>query len=200
MSAVLFHSKQLKLTKTFAWLLLVATRLPAFLAFTFAGTVFVSCLASSTVAAVPIENRASGFEAGLTNLISTESRLSEDAVRENVLPVYDVASDDAVAARGAANTVTVGRWMSQAELKAMQTTGRVQESVNAGVTSVSLPANPAAYGAARAGDVFVRFDVPRSAIGAADGTWGKIFGPNSIFGPIKGITEMPPATNIVVVP
>jgi hypothetical protein len=104
------------------------------------------------------------------------------------------------AARGAASTVTVGRWMSQAELKAMQTTGRVQESFNAGVTSVTLPANPAAYGAARAGDVFVRFDVPQSAIGAADGAWGKIFGPNSIFGPIKGITEMPPATNIVVSP
>lgn len=108
--------------------------------------------------------------------------------------------EDGGAASAARNTVTVGRWMSQAELKAMQATGRVQESFNAGVTSVTLPANPSAYGAARAGDVFVRFDVPQSAIGAADGTWGKIFGPSSIFGPIKGITEMPPATNIVVSP
>ena len=111
-----------------------------------------------------------------------------------------IASEGVGAARGAASTVTVGRWMSQAELKAMQATGRVQESFNAGVTSVTLPANPAAYGAARAGDVFVRFDVPQSAIGAADGYWAKIFGPNSIFGPVKGITEMPPATNILVGP
>lgn len=103
-----------------------------------------------------------------------------------------------LAAKGAETTVTVGRWMSQVELKAMQATGRVQESYNAGVTSVSLPANSAAYGAAPAGDVFVQFDVPRSAIGAADGIWAKIFGPNSIFGPAKGITEMPPATNIEV--
>ena len=98
------------------------------------------------------------------------------------------------------STVTVGRWMSQAELKAMQATGRVQESFNVGITSVTLPPNAAAYGAAPAGDVFVQFGVPRSAIGASDGVWGKIFGPNSIFGPVRGITEMPPTTNIVVSP
>ncbi len=80
----------------------------------------------------------------------------------------------------------------------MQATGRVQESFNNGVTSVTLPPNPAAYANAPAGDVFVQFDVPPSAIGASDGVWGKIFGPNSIFGPVKGITQMPPATNIVV--
>lgn len=80
----------------------------------------------------------------------------------------------------------------------MQATGRVQESFNNGVTSVTLPPNPAAYTNAPGGDVFVQFDVPPSAIGASDGVWGKIFGPNSIFGPVKGITQMPPATNIVV--
>jgi hypothetical protein len=30
-----------------------------------------------------------------------------------------------------------------------------------------------------------------------DGVTGKIFGPNSIFGPKLGITEMPEATNIL---
>jgi hypothetical protein len=104
------------------------------------------------------------------------------------------------AAEGAANTVTVGRWMSQAELSGMQDTGLVQESFNNGITSVSMPPNPGAYLAAPEGDVFVQFDVPQSAIGASDGTWAKIFGPNSIFGPVKGITQMPPATNLVVGP
>jgi hypothetical protein len=58
--------------------------------------------------------------------------------------------------------------------------------------------NPAAYTNAPSGDIFVQFDVPQSAIGASDGVWGKIFGPNSIFGPVKGITQMPPATYSVV--
>lgn len=108
------------------------------------------------------------------------------------------AAPEEIEAEGAADTVTVGRWMSQSELDAMQETGQVQESFNNGVTSVSLPPDPAAYTNAPAGDVFVQFDVPQSAIGASDGTWAKIYGPNSIFGPIRGITEMPPATNIVV--
>lgn len=101
-----------------------------------------------------------------------------------------------LSSRGA--SVTVGRWMSQAELKAMRATGRVQESYNSGVTSVTRPPNAGAYRAAPPGDVFVRFDVPQSAIGAADGVWAKIFGPNSIFGRARGVKEMPPATNIVV--
>jgi hypothetical protein len=104
------------------------------------------------------------------------------------------------AAEGAADTVTVGRWMSQSELDAMQETGQVQESLNNGVTSVTLPPNPAAYTNAPPGDVFVQFDVPQSPIGASDGVWGKIYGPNSIFGPIRGITEMPPAATNIVVP
>ncbi len=50
----------------------------------------------------------------------------------------------------------------------MQATGRVQESFNNGVTSVTLPPNPAAYTNASAGDVFVQFDVLQSAIGASE--------------------------------
>ena len=49
--------------------------------------------------------------------------------------------------------------MSEAELDGVQATGRVQQSFNNGVTSVTLPPNPAAYTNAQAGDVFVQFDV-----------------------------------------
>ena len=95
-------------------------------------------------------------------------------------------------------TVTVGRVMSTAELEAMQSTGLVQQSLNRGVTSVTIPPNPSLYRAGPAGDIFVQFDVPQTAINALARGVGKIYGPNSIFGPAKGITSMPPATNIVV--
>lgn len=110
-------------------------------------------------------------------------------------PLADALVAEEIAA---ADTVTVGRVMSQAELDAMTETGQVQESFNNGVTSVTLPPSPTAYAAGPSGDVFVQFDVPESSIGASDGTVAKIYGPNSIFGPVKGITQMPPATNIVV--
>lgn len=111
-------------------------------------------------------------------------------------PFADALVAEEIAASEA--TVTVGRVMSQTELDAMQETGMVQESFNNGVTSVTLPPNPTAYAAGPQEDIFVQFDVPQSSIGAADGTVAKIYGPNSIFGPAKGITQMPPATNIVV--
>ncbi len=110
-----------------------------------------------------------------------------------------VAAETAGAA-ATEGTVTVGRFMSPNELSAMQETGLVQESFNNGVTSVTLPPNPGGYLAAPSGDVFVQFDVPESAIGAGPGSTGvaKIYGPNSIFGPRLGITQMPPAFNITV--
>ena len=80
----------------------------------------------------------------------------------------------------------------------MRSTGLVQESRNGGVTSVTLPPNPNLYRAGPGGDMFVQFDVPNSAINASGSGIGKIYGPNSIFGPAKGITSMPPATNIIV--
>jgi hypothetical protein len=95
-------------------------------------------------------------------------------------------------------TTTVGRWMSQSELEAMQATGRVQESFGNGVTSVTVPPNPTLYRAAPTGDIFTQFDVPASSLRAVGSDTGKIYGPNSIFGPRLGITEMPPATNIRV--
>jgi hypothetical protein len=44
------------------------------------------------------------------------------------------------------------------------------------------------------------FDVPVSAIGTEPGITGdaKFYGPNSVFGPRLGITQMPPAFNITV--
>jgi RHS repeat-associated protein len=94
--------------------------------------------------------------------------------------------------------VRVGRFMSPNELAAMRSSGLVQESWNGGVTSVSLPANPGTYRAAPTGDVYVEFDVPASAIRAADGSTGKIYSPNSIPGRALGVTELPPATRIVI--
>jgi uncharacterized protein RhaS with RHS repeats len=103
-----------------------------------------------------------------------------------------------VLGRTTAEAITVGRIMSQEELSAMRASGLLQESRNGGVTSVTLPPNPDLYRAGPSGDVFVQFDVPKSAINAAGNGVAKIYGPNSIFGPAKGITSMPPVTNIIV--
>jgi hypothetical protein len=95
-------------------------------------------------------------------------------------------------------TTTVGRFMSRAELDKMLATGRVQESTGKGITSVTFPPNPSLYRAGPKGDTFVQFDVPLSAVRATGTGTGKIYGPNSVFGPHFGITEMPRATNILV--
>ena len=92
---------------------------------------------------------------------------------------------------------TVGRWMSQTEYEAMVNTGRIQESTLNGITSVTSPPNVEAWLSQTEGTHFVQFDVPSSAVRASDGLTAKIYGPNSIFGPKLGITEMPPATNII---
>lgn len=76
-------------------------RLAAILALVLGLTLLAAPPASATVA-VPAENRASGSAAGLTTLVGVEARLSEDAVRENAVLAYDLASDDAVAARAGA--------------------------------------------------------------------------------------------------
>lgn len=90
----------------------------------------------------------------------------------------------------------VGRWMSRSEHEAMVATGRVQESMLNGVTSVSRPGDPAAWIRQSGGARYVEFDVPASALHGA-GSNSKIYGPNSIFGPKLGIAEMPSASNIV---
>lgn len=45
--------------------------------------------------------------------------------------------------------------------------------------------------------LLVEFNIPANALRASDGVTGKIFGPNSIFGPKLGISEMPTATEIL---
>jgi hypothetical protein len=65
------------------------------------GLTLLAAPPASVAVAAHAENRASGSAAGLTTLIEIEARLSEEAVRENVSSGYDLASDDAVAARGA---------------------------------------------------------------------------------------------------
>jgi RHS repeat-associated protein len=97
----------------------------------------------------------------------------------------------------AVEMVTVGRWMSDSEMSAMINSGRVQESTLNGVTSVSSPPNPGAWVRQTTAPNYVQFNVPASAVRPTGSANAKIYGPNSIFGPRLGITEMPRATNIV---
>lgn len=92
--------------------------------------------------------------------------------------------------------VRVGRWMSEAEHNAMVATGRVQESTLNGVTSVSSPPNASAWIRQTTAPRYVEFDVPAGAVRPGVSPNAKIYGPNSIFGPRLGISEMPPALNI----
>jgi len=66
-----------------------------------AGLVPVATAVAMAAIASYGENRASGSASDLTTRIQSEARLSEDAVRENAALGYDLASDDAGAARGA---------------------------------------------------------------------------------------------------
>src|SRR5687768_301914 len=64
------------------------------------GLTLLAAAPASAAVAASIENRASGLQSGSNNLVGTELRLSEEAVRKKVALAYDLASDDAVAARG----------------------------------------------------------------------------------------------------
>lgn len=92
--------------------------------------------------------------------------------------------------------ITVGRWMSQYELDYMLTHGRMLESKLGGVTSVSIPPDPIAWKSLDPNSIFTIFDVPSTSVGGIGNGWGKIWGPNSIFGQGGRITEMPTATKI----
>jgi len=74
-------------------------RLAAILALVLGLTLLAAPPASAAVAA-HAENRASGSATAPDNLIGIEAQLSERSVRENIALDYDIASDDAVAARG----------------------------------------------------------------------------------------------------
>ena len=79
----------------------------------------------------------------------------------------------------AANSVRVGRWMSQAEYQAMRETGRLQEGAG-GSTSVATGGSGSFAKQAPAGSVYVEFTVPRASLlqgGQAD--WFKAVGPGA---------------------
>lgn len=107
------------------------------------------------------------------------------------------AADDVVN-----STTHVGRWMSEKEYKLMLKSGKVQMS-QGNMTHVTIPANPAAFKAAKPGSIFVEFDVPLNSVvpGGKQG-WGIIPGEGSIYDKLsiqKGLKgfSMPPATNII---
>jgi hypothetical protein len=98
--------------------------------------------------------------------------------------------------------------MSNAELGAMQSSGRVQAPLNnAGVTHVTVPPNLQGFTPQPGSDsVFVEFDVPTDQLNIHDPTqgWGRVFGPGSLearYAARKGLptpSSMPSATNIRV--
>lgn len=102
---------------------------------------------------------------------------------------------------GANNTTRVGRWMSEAEYRAMLNSGRVQESYS-GTTHVANPADATAFiNQAKPGAYYVEFNVPGASLKVTNEGWAKVIGPNSLEGRLaarKGlpIPEMPPATYI----
>lgn len=101
-------------------------------------------------------------------------------------------------------TIRVGRWMSQAEYKKMLETGKVQMSAG-NMTHVTNPPDPSAFKAAKAGSVFVEFNVPtNSVVSGGKAGWGIIPGKGSLYDRYSlksgGIGySMPSVTNITKV-
>lgn len=101
----------------------------------------------------------------------------------------------------AVETSRVGRWMSQTEHDQMKASGMVQESFT-GTTHVAAPADPTSFiNQAKAGQLYVEFDVPSASLKATGEGWSKIVGPNSLEGrlaALKGgpIPQMPRASGI----
>jgi hypothetical protein len=91
--------------------------------------------------------------------------------------------------------------MDPTELQAMQASGRVVES-RLTITSVTSPPNPSAWTPPPGeGRVFATFDVPAESVRVqSPNGWAKIFGPRSFAAKLYGITEMPDALNIEVLP
>lgn len=86
---------------------------------------------------------------------------------ENCRPNGDRADGDSPTNAGSDSgneTTTIGRHMSEDEFNKMTSSGRVQESDNLGVTSVTVRPNPDLYRAAPKGDIFVQFAVPTSSL------------------------------------
>lgn len=106
-----------------------------------------------------------------------------------------------VATAHADDTVTVGRWMGNAEYDKMVGTGFVQESTS-GTTHVAFPANPDTFGRQAApGSLYAEFDVPPTSLKTTGEGVAKIIGPNSLEGRNaarlnRPVPQMPAARNI----
>ena len=103
------------------------------------------------------------------------------------------------------NTISVGRWMSEAEYNKMLDTGKVQMSPNGNTAYVANPANADAFKAAPPSSIYVESDVPKSSVyPAGNSNWGQISGPGSLmdrFNQTKGLPPiggMPNATNVQI--
>ena len=73
----------------------------------------------------------------------------------------------------------------------MQSTGRVQTGAG-GVHRVAFPADPNAYKAAPAGDVFATYDVPSCSLKpAGTDAWRQIVGPDSVQGRLAARKDLP---------
>jgi hypothetical protein len=103
-------------------------------------TLLASPPASAAVAA-EIENRTSGSPSGSNNLVGIEPRLSEEAVREKVALAYELASDDAVAARGLPNSALVARGGNAANQSAARINAAIGPSRTPGVSGFSAQCN-----------------------------------------------------------
>jgi hypothetical protein len=102
------------------------------------GLTLLAAPPASVAVAAHAENRASGSATAPDDLIGIEAPLSEEAVRENVLPAYDLASDDAVAARGAAGTLKgLGNIGSHSVIDAGKALGAGQKWLGAGYKEIA---------------------------------------------------------------
>lgn len=117
------------------------------------GLTLLAAHPASVVAAASTENRASGSAAVAEHLVGQNTRLSEEAVRENPSLRYDLASDSPVAAEGAAgaanvmNGVRLGEQLSlESANSAFTATGELSEGAISGAREI-IPAgqlgNPA---------------------------------------------------------
>ena len=96
--------------------------------------------------------------------------------------------------------VTVGRWMSKTELKDMQATGHVQESIS-GIPHVANPANPNLYyGRAPVGDYYVEFAVPGGLLTGSTAGGSSILTPGSLVTQRMRNKAVPPYIPNVPVP
>jgi len=98
-------------------------------------------------------------------------------------------------------TTRVGRWMSGAEFKLMNATGRIVEGAG-GRTYVVNPANPGAFTSAGKGSsIYAEFNVPTNMLRpGSKPEWSVIPGPNittRLYGPAP--SELAPATCITCV-